>query len=248
MPRHAGQVQQHREPRRALHQGADRRTAEAENQVPLPMPRHGPVVRLRRALADLHLGRHMRLSPASRPRPRHAQRPPGAQARRQLPPQRAAALDVERLVDGLVAYPHRLIAGEVEPQPPGDPLWAPCTRPAPMLPRPVPAARPRHRRSGHRGPARSGHGARQPVLHIRPQRRPRHELRRLRAPRRPLGMPLRRRGPVPQPAAAGRGIAPQLARDRRRRPPQPPGDLPHAMPLRTPQRDLLALRERQAPP
>ncbi|MDB5648906.1 MAG: Integrase, catalytic region [Hyphomicrobiales bacterium] len=40
---HARQVKQHRETCRALDQGPDRRTAESQNKVPLPVPRHGPV-------------------------------------------------------------------------------------------------------------------------------------------------------------------------------------------------------------
>src|SRR4029453_5774028 len=103
---------------------------------PLPMPRHGPVVRLCWALADLHLGGDMRLPPTAAPRPRHAECPPGAQARRQLSPQRTAALNIERLIDGLMADPHRTIARKVEPQTPRDLLRAPSPRPAPTLPRP----------------------------------------------------------------------------------------------------------------
>ena len=48
-------------------------------------------------------------------RPGHAQRPAGAQTRRQLAAQRATALHVQGLVDRLVRDPHRLIIGEVEP-------------------------------------------------------------------------------------------------------------------------------------
>src|SRR3954447_18305495 len=48
--RHAGQVEQDREPRRALHQGADRRTAQPQDEVPLPVARPRPIGRLRRAL------------------------------------------------------------------------------------------------------------------------------------------------------------------------------------------------------
>src|SRR5690242_676635 len=161
------------------------------------------------------------------------------------PRHRAAALDVERLVDGLVADPHRLVAGEVEPQPPGDLLRAPRARPAPVLPPSVTTAFPGHRRPGDRRPAGSDDGAGQPVSHVRPQRRVRGQLR---TPRRPLGVPLGRGGAILQAAAPRRSVAPQLARDRRRRPPEPPGDLPHPAPLRTPQRDLLAFRERQVPP
>src|SRR3954466_10600800 len=39
--RHAGQVEQDREPRRALHQGADGRAAQPHDEVPLPVARHG---------------------------------------------------------------------------------------------------------------------------------------------------------------------------------------------------------------
>src|SRR3954454_22659325 len=54
-----------------------------------------------------------------------AQRPAGAQARGQLAAQRAAALNVEGLVDRLVRDPHRLIVGELLDQPSGDLLRAP---------------------------------------------------------------------------------------------------------------------------
>src|SRR3954451_17402697 len=68
----------------------------------------------------IQLGRDVRLAAPPAPRPRHAERAPGAQAGPALPAQRAAALYVERLADALVADPHRLVAGGVEPQPPGD--------------------------------------------------------------------------------------------------------------------------------
>src|SRR4029453_10184222 len=64
----------------------------------------------------------------------------------------------------------------------------------------------------------------------------------------PLGIPLSRRGPILQPATAGRGVAAQLARDRRRRPIDPPGDLAHPAALSVEDRDLLALSERQVAP
>src|SRR5436190_20231 len=60
-------------------------------------------------------------------------------------------------------------------------------------------------------------------------------------------MPLRDRRPVLQPVGPGRGVAPKLTRDRRRIPPQPPGDLTHPFALGTQQRDLLTLHERQIP-
>ena len=72
-------------------------------------------------------------------RPRRAleapQRPPRAKARDQLALERATPLDVERLVDRLVADPHGFIIGEVDLQPVGDLLRAPCP------PTPSPAVR-----------------------------------------------------------------------------------------------------------
>jgi hypothetical protein len=61
-------------------------------------------------------------------------------------------------------------------------------------------------------------------------------------------MPLSGRGAILQPAAPGRGVAAQLARDRRRRPTYPSGDLTHAAPTGLQDRDLLALGERQVAP
>jgi hypothetical protein len=58
-------------------------------------------------------------------RARHAQCPSGAGARDQLALQRAAALNEQRLVDGLVADPHRLIIGEIDPEAVRDLLRAP---------------------------------------------------------------------------------------------------------------------------
>ncbi len=205
------------------------------------MPRHRPVGRLRRALAGHDLGGNERLAPSAAARPRHAQRPPSAQASRKLAPQCAPALHVKRLVDGLVADPHGRDLGKVEPQAPGDLLRAPRLAPAPRLPRPMPATLPGHNRPRHRGPAWSSNHAGQPVLHVNPQRRAGCKPRPLRTTRRPLRMPLRRGGPILQAAAARGRVAPQLARDGRspanplvrRRPPQPAGNLPNAEALHT---------------
>lgn len=112
----------------------------------------------------------------------------------------------------------------------------------------MPTALPRHCRSGHCYPVRSNHSTSQPILHIRPQRRTRHQLRRLWTPRRPLGMPLRCCGPILQLPTARRSITPQLARDRRGCTAQPVSNLPHPKALDPPQRDLLAVQERQIPP
>ena len=182
------------------------------------------------------------------PRPRHPQRPPGAQAGGQLALQRPPALDVERLVDRLMADPHRRVIRVVQPQALGDLLRAPRHSPSTVLPRPVPASLPGHGWPGNRGPARGGDMARQPLLHVGPQHRVRRELRRLRATGRPLRVPLGRGRPVLEAATPRRRIAPQLPRDRGRRPPEPAGHLAHAVTLRPQQGDLLPFREGQVAP
>jgi hypothetical protein len=246
--RHAGQVEQHREPRPAFHQGADRGTAQTQDEIPLPVARHRPVGRFHRALADHHPGDDKGFASSTAARPRHAQRPPGAQAGGQLAAQGAPALHVERLVDGLVADAHRRIVRKVEPQAAGDLLRAPRRGPAPVPPAPVPPPLPGHDRPADRGPARGDDHAGQPVPHVTPQRRVDRQFRRLRAAGGPLGMPLRGGGTVVQTTAARGGIAPQLPRDRRRRSPEPAGDLSHPMALRPPKRELLPFREQQIPP
>src|SRR6202035_4685559 len=66
---HGRQVQQHREPRRALHEGSYGRTLDPENKVALPVPRHCPVIRFRRAFADHHLGTNESFTPTACARP-----------------------------------------------------------------------------------------------------------------------------------------------------------------------------------
>ena len=194
-------------------------------------------------------GATMRLAPPAAPRPWHAQRPPGAQAGRQLAPQRAAALHVERLVDGLVADPHRLIARKVEPQPPGDLLRAPRPRPAPVLPRPVPTALPGTAGPATAAPSGSGDGTRQPLLHIRPQRRVRHASfagfgRRAARSACHCAVVARYSSPPLRVAALRRSSREivDAARPSRRATSRTP------WPCARQQRDLLALRKRQVPP
>jgi hypothetical protein len=143
---------------------------------------------------------------------------------------------------------HRRVVRVIELQALGDLLRAPRPRPASALPRPVPAPLPGHGWSRHRSAVRGDNSPGEPVLHIRPQRRVRRKLRPLRTTRCPLRMPLRGARPVIQVAAPRCRIAPQLTRNRRCRPSQPTCDRPHAIALRPPQRDLLALGKRQIPP
>ena len=57
VPVHRRQVQQHGEAGGALDQRADRRAVQAEDQIALPVPGHGPVLGLGGPLADQDLGR-----------------------------------------------------------------------------------------------------------------------------------------------------------------------------------------------
>jgi hypothetical protein len=61
-------------------------------------------------------------------------------------------------------------------------------------------------------------------------------------------MPLRRVSSVLEAASTRRGIAPQLARDRRWRSTNLPGNLSNAFATGTRQRDLLTLSEVEVPP
>jgi hypothetical protein len=154
---HRRQMQQHREAAAALDQGADCGTAQPEDQVALPVPGNRTILGLARPLADHDLVRHEPLAATSSPGAGDAQRPPSPQTRRQLAPQRAAALHIERLIDRLMRDAHRLIIGVVQAQPVGDLLRAPRPRPAPILPAPVTTADPRHLRPVDHGPARALH-------------------------------------------------------------------------------------------
>ena len=88
------------------------------------MPRHGAIGCFRWTLADHDLGRDEGLASAARARPRYPERSPGAQARRQLAPQRASSLNEQRLIDGFMANAHGLIVREVDQELAGDLLWA----------------------------------------------------------------------------------------------------------------------------
>jgi len=144
--------------------------------------------------------------------------------------------------------PHGIIIGEVGPEPVRDLLGAPRSRPAPVLAAAVTPANPMDVRAFNAGPIGLPHHTRQTVLHIAPQRLIHGELGGLQAPGAPIGVPLGRRRLVLQAPAAGRGVAPQLPRDRRSRTAGPPGDFPHPAPTRPQDRDLLPLGEGQVTP
>src|SRR3984957_20794456 len=106
----------------------------ADQQVAFPVSGHGTIVGFSGPLADRPLSADMTPGLALRPRPRHPQRPPGAQTGDQLALERSAALNVERLVDRLVADPHGLILGEIDLEAPRDLLGAPALHPAAISP------------------------------------------------------------------------------------------------------------------
>ncbi len=106
---HTRQMQQQSEARLALDQGANRGTAEAHDEIPLPMAWHGAISCLRGTFADHYLGRDEGFSSAAGARSRYSQRPPGTQAGRQLAAQSATTLNKQRLINRFVADAHGLI-------------------------------------------------------------------------------------------------------------------------------------------
>src|SRR5438445_9201672 len=111
----------------ALDQRRDRRFAfGTDQQVSLPMARNATVVDLRRALGDRdQIPRAAARIDALARTARGATRP---EVGVQLPAQLSARLDIQRLVNRLVADPHPLIVGMVELQSGRDLL----RRPAPL--------------------------------------------------------------------------------------------------------------------
>jgi hypothetical protein len=215
MADHARQVQQQGKARRALHQGADRGTLQTHDQVTFPVARHGAIGGFRRTLADHDLRGEESLATPVCPRPRHPQGPPGSQAGCQLAAQGAAPLDIQRLIESLVADAHGLIVWKVDPQAAGDLLGAPGVCPSSVLPRAVLTALPGYRRAGNRNSARSHDDTGQAFLHIGPQACIQRKLCLLGAPSRAVGVPLGCRRAIFEAATSGGGVTPQFPRDRR---------------------------------
>src|SRR6266542_272595 len=241
-------MQQHREAGAALDERPDRRAVEPEDQIALPVAGDGPVVGLGRPLADHHLGADELLAARLRARPRHPQRAPGPQTGDELTLERASALHVQGLVDRRVRDPHRLIIGEVDPEPICDLLWTPRLRPAPVLTATVPTTGETHSRPRRRLAVWSRDRAGEPLLHVLAQRVVGGELRDLRAARAPLCVPLRGRRAVLQAVRARGRVAAQLPRDRRRSPLQPTGDHSYPDTLRVKDCDLFPLSKREIAP
>ena len=143
--------------------------------------------------------------------PRRAQRPPGAQAGRQLTAQCPPPLDVQRLVNRLVRDPHRFIVGILDPEPMGDLLRAPRCRPMSVLAAAMTSTTPgAHVWARHGRPILSHHRAGEVVLHVAPEPIVRGQLGSLRALGTSVAVPLRSRRPIRQTAAPSRRVATQL--------------------------------------
>src|SRR3954454_5068308 len=87
----------------------------------------------RRALADHDLRGDEGLAPSAGAGPRDAQSPPAPQAGGQVTAQGSAALNEQRLVDGLMSDAHRRVLRKVEPQAASDLFGAPRRGPASVL-------------------------------------------------------------------------------------------------------------------
>ena len=209
------------------------------------MSGHGPVLGLWGALADHDLIGDELLAALAGACPGHAKRPAGPQTGHELSLEGAPSLDVERLVDGLMRDPHRLIIGEIDPQPVRDLLGTPGLRPTPISTAPMAATGEAHIGSRHQLAVGSGDLPGETVLHVGAQRVIAGELGDLRAARTPLRVPLRGRHSIRHFVAASRSVAAQLPRDRRRRPTQPSRHRPHPCALGMRDRDLLTFREGQ---
>ena len=147
-------------------------------------------------LADHDVGAYKLLAATTAASPRHAQRPPGAQAGRQLTAQCPPPLDVQRLVTRLVRDPHRVIVGILDPEPMGDLLRAPRCRPMSVLAAAMTSTTPgAHVWARHGRPVLSHHRAGEVVLHVAPEPLVRGQLGDLRALGTSGAVPLRSRRP-----------------------------------------------------
>jgi hypothetical protein len=115
-----------------------------------------------------------------------------------------------------VRDPHRLIIGEIDPEPLRDLRRAPRLPPAAIRAAAVTPATPAHLGAGHSGAVRPLDSAGETVLDVSSQLAVDGELRGLRTLGAQIGVRLRGRGAILKRATASRRIAAQLARDRRR--------------------------------
>ena len=143
-----------REPGGALDQRADRRALKPEDEIPLPVAGNRSVLGLGRPLTDHDLVGHEVLATTS-PRPRDAQRSPGAQTRGQLPA--SARRDPGYTATG--RSPHDRYASThhpgSRPATGSDLLRAPRLRPPSVLARTITSTDPLDLRTPYRDPVRA---------------------------------------------------------------------------------------------
>src|SRR3954452_7719379 len=178
------------------------------------MSRYSAILDLRGPGADHHLLDDKAVAALVDASTWHPQRAARAQTRDQLALERTPTLHIQRLLDRLMADPHRRIVGEIDLQPIRDLLRAPRLRPAPILAPSMPTTDPAHARTHNLRATRRRDHTGQPLLHVHAQRLVREELGDLRPPPAPIGMPLRGRRPILELAASCRRVASQLAQDR----------------------------------
>src|SRR5512139_3547446 len=164
------QMQQHREPRRALHERSNGGAGNADDEVAFPMTGYGTIVYRGRALTNQNLRCHEGLATTARSLARHAQRSPRAQAGSELTSKGTSSLDVQRLVNRFVADAHRSIVGEVDRQAVSDLFGTPRTRPPAMLPWSMAPTLPDYRGTSKGLTRWSGNLPRQSFLDIAPER------------------------------------------------------------------------------
>ena len=150
-------------------QGVDRGTVmSAEAEVAVPMPWDRPVLYLGTSVRDDHLVLDP-LAALIQPAPWLTQSAAGAQGGGELPAQPATALDVIGLVDGIVADPHLLIVGEVQPEEMRDLLGSPVLLIAELAGHVVVQSRTGHQLGGFRPEVttigRRGHPRRDGDMH-----------------------------------------------------------------------------------
>ncbi len=212
------------------------------------MTGNGAVLGLGRPFADERFGCDVCPGLPTRASTRCPQCTARAKAQDQLALERSAALNVERLVDRLVADAHGLIIREVELDPVRYLLRTPRLHPRTVLAvRLVPSRPHTGRRTRDRPAAGRADLSGQSLLDIRVQPRIGYQLRRLRAACGHVGLPLRDRRPVVELSAPGGRVASQLSGDRPWVTADVPGGLTHALALGLEKRDLFTLTEGQVP-
>ena len=187
----------------------------AERPVPIirspsQCPGTGSIVGLRWSFTDHDLVGDVTLRTLLCAGSRNAQRSSRSKTRDEFTFQRAAALDVERLVDRLVGDPHRLVVGKVDRQPVRDLLRAPRARPHPILSAgPVAALPGRSRRSDHR-PIRCVDNTSEAILHVATEPIIDDQFRRPGPAGSQLRLPLRDPGPILELRSPSRSVAAEL--------------------------------------